>query len=1014
MSIQYPRTRRYIGQEPTVVALRAAYREAAHAATGRGFVIQADGGLGKTFLLYQLPQILALEASDVCIARIVDLSDPDTRRSTTVQRAIIEGLSVTATRVFRFPPALVAEKFAAYDTLETELESRRAGLSPSEIEAYNQRLRQLFVAGLTELAESKPLILCFDTLESLMSVQVNDFLQHAFPTSAELFYSWVCEVLPQLPRTLAIFCGRPPEAEQPIAEVPGATLRTAGRAIATVLDEAGLLAAPPQQLLPFMPNELDEYLAEYGELPEGPIEPADIQKKTGGLPLLITALLEDRKFPDELKKDEEVDSRAAFEQALLTYVLNPLVRDPQRGNAKQVLNYALFVLSYARRGITHHDLLGFLDEHGYLSNPISGERLLTAQEIERLIETLREMALTKRRPGSEVLYLHDHIYRVIDESELPDGLGMREQVLIFLLKLVQQQRAAAAGARRKLFIAKSDEIIYQLMLDPQAGYRSYLTAIYQLFVNGETNLALTLRDDFWRWLSAPRNRRLVQKSALKLAEIVRDDGVWLVRYLLKRGQHRRAVAIGQLVRDHFAAELDEAVEAYDEYLDWSLSLLLGDALALWQDADQPEAEQLFARAIQVIERPLKQDYLKLHQDFFRGETYSYAGYLKRTLARYSEAVADYRNGVEAYQAYVRKPEQERSFEVREPYAQILLNLSYVEILQARFESAQRELNRFFNPEDNGTALYDQLLPDRQAIVKNVQSILFLERNNLPKALELVRVAWGLAQRSDRPRIIGIVAMNYADILHEQMKQTGTFTDEPRQFLQTALRSFPEEGTSRRELELIWAKYERNYGVSLREQGRIEEAQSHFAQALEHIEAALAATGTRKPDPVTGDEMSEYMPTVQGAELLQNKALVMRLKGDLPAATQLLERAEAMLRYDLPPYAHIIAGNIAIDRAQIDFRQGRVEEGTSRCVVALARAFIYSSEHRTVRSYRDRFSRIFTHLSEDELKRAIAALERLDPLKVASSAAELPYQRPAEDDWRRAYISSHSFIQKLWA
>ncbi|EFO81856.1 hypothetical protein OSCT_0253 [Oscillochloris trichoides DG-6] len=1004
--IPFRRIKELIGHPETVAVVQQAFATAHGAAQPQALVVEAGAGLGKSHLLSGLDWILASERPDLflCIARIIDLSDTNARSSNTIQRKIIEGLTYKEDnpKDHRFTPTRIADAFQEYNAKDAELQKQRASLSAAEIIQYQEDLSPLFVQAYKTLAAERTIVLSFDTTESLISLQPDHDLgtveQSVEQSSAELFYAWIETVLTQLPNTLVIFCGRPVHVDQQSTEI-GFNLRPIGRTITTVLQATGLLYGGVNKLQPLDATGVAAYLRAYGETIDDEQQVSQILQQTDGMPLLITCLIEDRHFPQQFQPAPPKD-RAEFERQILEFLLNPLraATDPQH----QLFLYALYVLSYARRGLRRDQLKQFLVEFDYTTNPLDGQSWMSDANIEDVLQRMEKMALIKRRPGTYLLYLHDHFYSLIDQSGRASALGMRDEVLGFVINNAEQ-RLINATARNEKFIALSDLVYYRMIADPARGYRAYLTASYQLLEENEIHSALVLRDELWQWLSIEYHQGLVLGTALTPMEIVRDDAVWLVRYFVSTGGYTTAVAAGTAIQKRYGS-----LEVHqDDFFTAMLNIRLGSALTLERNVNFGDARSLFSQAIDILSHPAPNDiYLQHHHDVFLAVAYVAAGYLERNLNNYEQANTYYRAALEAYTRYQPPAEEPLPrFELNESVSQLAINMAYSDVQLGNYPRAQRWLDTYiFQNQTKDRPRIELLTIDRQALAYNVRSILQLEKGDLIVAQRSNKMALERARAAVRQRTLGLVRIQQATILYERMKRDGEYDANPLSIFNEAAEIFADEATSLRELHLLWGKYERDYGEYFKTHNDTTAAETHLHSALQHFDQSLVAA--RK-----GQSDVSPQPSLQVAEILHNKAFVYRLLDEQDAARQFLTQAETMLaNTTMPFYVQLVASSIAYEQAQHARQEGDIATMLEYSMVALARAFAFSTENHNVRAFKRFFERDFGSLDNNQLQQMHDMLKSSGDTFLAYE--RLPYQRPAPKRWDDAARNSREFIENL--
>ncbi|MCX7790464.1 MAG: hypothetical protein N2378_07470, partial [Chloroflexaceae bacterium] len=614
MAIPIPIAERYIGQQPTIDALRAALeRSGTDTDHCHVLYLEGGGGQGKTFFLRQIPSLV--EPQPAFIARIIDLADTENRNGPFLEQTIIEGLSANQEEPYRLAPDALDKAFAAYYARREQLERDRDRLTGDAFETRWAEVRAAFAEALNQIALQRPVILRFDTAESLTGEPPEPELQELlastqrlagielrFPSALDLFFDWFKAVIPRLRRVLVLICGRPTPASR-----PDATLR-------------GRCASLPQvtmhqsDLHPLNPQEIAEYLQD-ASTDFTPDQVAQAYHISGGAPLLVASYVWLRMT--DRQPSFTVTSRSDFERHLITRVLNPVLS--WASFPIKVLAYCLYVLAYARRGLTREQLDAFLARQN-LPGPHERFSAEERQQYADLIAHLGEVALVKERPQSGLLYLHDEVHRMIDEWQIADRMDLRGETLRYLRDLAVAEhenrlrvRAVEPAERAALLVAISNRLFYELELDVSTGYAEYLLAQLRLFNNREYELPLLLRDDFWRWINLratdsenegrsyqPRRDQLTDAppSQLHLKHLLADDLLWLLRYNLARNENYRVVALGRHALTDFLPHYSD-----DAYFHYDLKQTLAHALTLYhnQEVLYTGAEEHFREALAIAQ-----------------------------------------------------------------------------------------------------------------------------------------------------------------------------------------------------------------------------------------------------------------------------------------------------------------------------------------------------------------------------------------------------------------------------
>lgn len=961
MAIPIPIAERYIGQQPTIEALHAALERASTDMDhSHVLYLEGGGGQGKTFFLRQIPSLV--EPQPAFIARIIDLADTQNRNGPFLEQTIIEGLSGARDQSYRLAPDALEEAFAGYYNLRRQLERDRDRLAGAAFEARWAEVRAAFAEALNRIALQRPVILRFDTAESLTGEPPEPELQELLastrraagielrlPSALDLFFDWFRAVIPRLRRVLALICGRPTPAARPEATLLG---RCASLPQVTMHRSA---------LHPLNREEIAEYLRDASS-DFTPDQVDQAYRISGGAPLLVASYVWLRMT--DRQPSFTVASRSDFERHLITRVLNPVL--PWASFPIKVLAYCLYVLAYARRGLTREQLDAFLDRQN-LPGPRAQFSAEERRQYADLIAHLGEVALVKERPQSGLLYLHDEVHRMIDEWQIADRMDLRDETLRYLrdLALAEHEnrlrvRAVEPAERAALLVAISNRIFYELELDVAAGYAEYLLAQLRLFNNREYELPLLLRDEFWRWINLratdseqegrsyqPRRDQLADAPAshLNLKHLVADDLLWLLRYSLARNENRQAVALGrQALADFLPQHSDDAYFHYD------LKQTLAHALTLYhnQEVLYTGAEDHFREALAIAQRVLQEPVLLPRQRFFRGyinyflgRTRTLLGYLYRTVQEYERAYAEYQEAYRHFEDIQNEDETARLalyLPVSDEMAQIRINQVFVLAHLGDFAEAERLLIELRTAIRHG-----RISPVRQALIFNVSSILETQRNRPEAAEAFAKRARTLAAGTGNERVLAQVNYQLGIASHELLKHPPYLVDvSAEEYFRAAADFFrsANERTSLCDVLLDHARYVRtlahNEGRKANpDRVRMDDLFNRAQQLLDQADEAVSES------PLTGHI------TLPAVEITVERAFILRLKRQQDKALRVLDEAEDLIRrHRLPRRALLMSATIAFERAWHRAEENQPRIFLHHLLTGLVHCRIYARGDRT--------------------------------------------------------------------
>lgn len=999
---------------------------------------QAGGGLGKTWLLNSYPEIVQAVAPDLRIAAIIDFYNFENRNPHVIESKLIQSLKKAPEQAqpwYCLPAQQVDIAFKAYTEFYRRYMRAREQGSREQRMYTPERVREKFIECWNGLAATSPLVMRFDTIETLYNPPApEEALVNAAgaATGAQLVLDWMTTVLPQLQHTLVLFSGRPlrDRPDHPFVEQ---------------LESHQLLVEPLQELTPFNEvQEVQEYLQRYTGAPLPEEQIPYILAITEGHPLLLTCYAEtlcsELGLPPTLPFEKVIRTRKEFENWLVTTILNPLgYADPQ-----QTLLYSLHFLSYARRGI-HRAELHRLFEHAGLEDH---ER--------QVVDTIGNVALVKvvqdREIGSfvsseggsqsdnDLLFLHDEIHLLVDELGLQSELGLRELTLDYLAsinkKQVRQLKYYAAPITHpdSLLKAMSNQLYYELANEVAIGYRTYMVYIGWLLNERNIDDTLILSDVLWSTLEyrvqrngqiiAPYRDALEDSSALTYDEILVDEQVNRLALLIGQGQNQESAAYAEFLYQHWSGARmfpDDDHNIRDpqsfpadhpfrlKYLYANFTIRRAHAILLAEGtAGAQRAEGLFTKVIDFLEaRNLSQgdqreELLALRRDYFLGRVYTLRGYLRRQQQRFAEAQADYEHGRIAFKRYREQPvlyrgEQRFPEEVLNDYvlgdlAQVTNNLAYNLALVGNLKRALRLSNEVVQEFVPISALY------LQARFYNTNALIRLLAGDYKSATGPLLRAEQVAKDSGSSRVMGLVAQARGFFERTRMNHHGEARPEIEEYYRTAAEYLDGEPAALYELYVDWAKFERDLSKLYRVAGQVHKTRQHEQRALELLESALA---------ILPDE-----PSMQYIDVLENKIVLYNNMERFEEAAKLLEQAEAMMDVRMPAYGQILSGKLALQRGYLAFyRQHNAQLSLRFLAIALARVYVFARHHRDQQTFEQLIREHIERIPPRYLEAFKQQTERED-LYITSD--ELPYQRPNAVQWSNAWEESIAYMSDVIA
>lgn len=956
------RTKGYFGQVKTITALKQMFGEIQREAVCCLAYVEAPGGLGKSFLQVKLPDLL--DSPNALVSQPIDLSDPETRSGNLLSTHVIESLGYRSLRLNDL--SAVTEPFGTYHEAEKNYYADLGRLNAEENERRRADLLDYFVSDLNDLAKSRPIVLCLDTAEALVSsapegqllIILQELNQHQKleqrrilknPSTIDEFLEWFDAVMPRLKHVLIVVCGRP------IEKIFNYDLKS--RLFTTKFYKAQYF-----KLEPLRHEEIANLLSNEWQGADKP-EELDIDqalKVSDGSPLLATIYLEMRRRSNR-SDIAAIQDRGQFQRYLLESLLDPLA--PRAPFAQEVVAYSLYTLVHARRGLTAEQLKVFLRRYLGILTEEQEHDLVVA------VDNLHLDAMVKYREENELLLLHDEIFVILDQSGISDTLDIRGQVQDYLIELAKTQFRATKD-RSEYLRTMSNLIFYQIEKDPEKGYIEYLKLMIGLFNTGEYVLSLILRDDLWRWLSQPvsiagrkkaahTNRDRLGRGNVRLTidEIQRDDAVWLVKYYMKRGELEQAVLLGQKIKETI-------VYAKDQYYNFDLSLALGQAMVrrFDQEVVADESEELLDKAVILAYKAQSSDQFFFQElwAYFHGLACTMAGYRWRTLFDFEQAAQFYERGRDSFRIYALNPKE--NLDVAEALTQLEINLAYVQGKSGNSARAAQLIRAKITARS-----FTDLSLGRQALSYNVASIVETERGDIWQAKDYVRKAWDLALRSENKRTIAQVALQVGVTCHEEMKLSNKLDRDAANYFRDAIKYFTEieEMAFLREAELEYERYLRNCAIISRLLGRDDDMQTYLSDVKSHLDAAFEA--------LSASPVDKQLPTIHRVELLVDRAFMHRLYGEYPAAHDQLADAEKTLRQLRPPprTALIVASTICYEQGKLAIVANKPSEATNALIAAFAHAQSFSRLDYSIRRFWELINSILPDLETNALQSMFA-------------------------------------------
>lgn len=1064
---QFPKTRRLIDRDAEMDLMREVSQLVTDTGKSCVLYLEARGGLGKTRLLKEYRQIVGESSRQMLVSDIVDMYDFENRKPIEVERKLVNSLKKEA-RQQQMTDELIDKIFHDYEH-KYGLYSAIRGFSHESTRRAETNLHEAFIENCNQLGKYFPIVLRFDTFEVVInSVSPeyafiferqrktynglnNLFLPSNISTGANIVLRWFSEVLAKLRPALIIVAGRPVKQNRFIEDLQKMdySIHVRIRELFAIKDL----------------RKISEYLKEYNIFIDEDRLPY-IQKITGGFPLLLTLYARTR--PDDTDKPPR--STLEFEGNLIEQTFNPLGQllpdqnSSQPPDPKYILTLCLFILSCARRGILRKDLRGVFDWLRIERD----DRVIDALEDEMLIKTVQSWhqpstmnADSKQLKDSNfnlqkdntLLFLHDEIFILIDESKKLDDLRYRDLILDYLCKTSEQQACdrEIGVPLLKLF---SDHMYYELTRDITRGYRTYTIYIDWFLRQRYLQDALILAEVFWTTLfyevrrdgevRKPFYEKLAESMEVDEDDIRREENVRYVKLLRFRDENQEAIAWAETLYEQFVQEgilpprqnWHSLVEMKQGNYYVFIDLCLTWATALTRTQIKPEGfealyQHLFANLIQFLESEelrclpessprLNRQLAYLRREFFLGETLNTIGQFYQQQQDYAAAVTNLMDSYRAFGRYDTEPipidaryhrETPSAYlndNVTPDQGQALNNLAYSTVEIGTLERASRRSDMVIDEYIDTASTY------QQALFYNTNALILMRRGDYSKAERSLRNAEQAANKSGVDRVQGLV--KWARGLYDRAKMNSDNQALPsRELINSIDNAF--------EVAAIKLKDEHsNKREILHEQARFARDLAVLYQRLNIAEGYIASDEARRPDMYWKkalDYVNEALELLkdsdafrmQRANLLETKACIHNTKGEYEDARDYLMHACELMHDEMPRYGQVVAGKIALQRGVILLHMKQPQEALREMAIALARAYLFAPQYRDQAA----FERLLTRWVADgsitfrDLRAFVRALNT-EPVWV--SAGDLPAPSVKEDSWLTAWESSFTFFNHL--
>ncbi|HIP97359.1 MAG TPA: ATP-binding protein, partial [Anaerolineae bacterium] len=639
-----PRTDRIVGRANEIEAIRTALADP----EGRTHILYFAGlgGIGKTRLLEEVVHLAAEIGGDFFVhEEIIDLYHPEFHSAEGVQTAIADGLDPGG------------EHFQEYRRRRERFEERRrAGVSPEVLREERTELIKAFLANFNRMAAERRILLRIDTLELIQ--HESDRVQEVCRIEEEVaaVRQWLLDVLPRLRNAVVLLAARPPA---PLRAGLTALCKTEGNGDSLVFRDFDLKGLTWKETQAYF-NALAKVEPQVEEIP------GDVRRRiwlyTEGRPirlsLVIDLALYGRAIADLFPLSEAEEGVTDEETRIDERLMGELVSFPLP--VRQMLYY----LALARKGL-NADLL---------------QRLAPEWEPEECYENLERMrrfTFVKPWPGTDMLFLHDELYELFDRFVL----GAREEYHKTRKEIARYyvERQKQAQTPQEQDVLKANRMYYELQLDPwEAFWRYYVPWDEEAVRAFDMDLDMQLRDELLRFLKEVQEDSRMSRR-LPRDVVDRDAAVRWVRRYLSRGEHRRAVDVGQRILE---SDL-EVFQSSDPLYRSALVTAYAEAL-IYTGVEEEKVMALLNEAIEALEawQPEgEEDPRRWWKARVLGRAYNNRGYLHRQAGRNGAAIQEYRRALWEF----------RQANILDEMAETLTNIGFVYARWGRTTEAEAVL-----------------------------------------------------------------------------------------------------------------------------------------------------------------------------------------------------------------------------------------------------------------------------------------------------------------------------------
>ena len=606
IAIEFPkalRTNILVGREEQKKLIRQVIR-----AQKSAFIcFIGEGGLGKTRLLEQVPDLVH-ECAPLCrCSNIMDFYHAEFHLGSGIERAILHSLDPDK-RCF----SNYRQERKHYEKL------RDSGADPQRLLALRQNLRDLFVKDFNACAQDTHPILLFDTIELIQ--YEGDYTQQQYPDifdAEKAFWgetgNWLLQVLPRLENTVVVLAGRPGAA----AFEKELNKALSGRDFYS------------RELGPFTAEETLAYLDALAET-----------LHAGGDGAGSQTVREIRSYVGD-----KLYTLTHGEPLPLSMIVDMLYKGTIHPSDLDHLTFEQIPAQSARwMREFERDIMFALSYINLLRKGVNAKRLamVTGWDETRcrnMLEAMQPFVFVKQRPDTDLLFLHDKMYEWNDQNAELAGFVDLEDVCSKIIDHYEQLIKEREETSVQVDALRAEQLYYHLLRNPEDGLSIYQEWADEALSGGRIEYEMSLRNEMLRFFK-PDPRGKARHLTVHLEQrIARDSATrWVLRFL-RHSDHECAKQIADRVWNNSEEPFDRGKHPLFEAV---LLVYRGEALAYLGKLDDSIDD--LSKAIDKLKN-LQID-SQVVRGYLGGLAHKNLGYVYVRQRKYEQAINEYKMAID--------------------------------------------------------------------------------------------------------------------------------------------------------------------------------------------------------------------------------------------------------------------------------------------------------------------------------------------------------------------------------